>query len=190
VWEPVFHPQSAAVVAPVRINGKWHLAQDGRILWDRKFVQLWHAMYSPDGNRLAAIVAPRFGKWTMAVDGKPWSVTFKDLVTDAVFNAQGTRLAAAAKEDHKWLIAVDGRVWGNTFDRVWQPVFSPAGDCVAVKMERKGKYGFAVNDRLWEGQCDAVWDPVFSAAGDKLLLRTVKDGRYIRHVMPVGEILS
>jgi hypothetical protein len=174
----------------VRINGKWHLAQDGRILWDRKFVQLWHAMYSPSGNKLAAVVAPKFGRWTIAVDGKPWPVTFKDLVNDAVFSPEGSRIAATAKEDHKWMIAVDGRVWNNTFDRVWQPVFSSGSDTVAVKIERNGKYGIAVNDRLWDQQCDAIWDPVFSAEGDKLLLRTLQDGRYIRRVMPVGDILS
>ena len=39
-------------------------------------VQIWHQMFSPDGSRLAAIVAPKYGRWTVAVDGEPWPATF------------------------------------------------------------------------------------------------------------------
>ena len=42
VWEPIFHPKTGAVIAPVRIAGKWTLAQDGKAMWDRSFAQCWH----------------------------------------------------------------------------------------------------------------------------------------------------
>jgi hypothetical protein len=146
-------------------------------------------VFSLSGNKLAAIVAPKYGKWTVAVDAKPWSANFGDLVTDAVFSPDGNHLAALAKHDEKWLIVVDGAVWKNTFDMAWQPVFSPGGGEVAVKVERNGKYSIAVNDQLWDQQCDAIWDPVFSPEGDKLLLKTLQDGRYVRRVVSVEDIL-
>jgi predicted Rdx family selenoprotein len=170
VWEPIFHPQTGAVIAPVRTGGKWFLAQDGQIIWDRKFVQLWHPMISESGNTLAAIVAPRYGKWTIAIDGEPWSASFGDLLTDAVFSPDGNRIAAAAKNDEKWMMVVDGKVWKNTFDGVWQPVFSADNETVAAKIEKNGKYSIAVNDHLWDQECDAIWDPVFSPEGDRILL--------------------
>ncbi|MGD9219489.1 MAG: WD40 repeat domain-containing protein, partial [Desulfobacterales bacterium] len=189
VWEPIFHPHTGAVIAPIRSGGKWQLAQDGQIIWDQKFVQLWHQMASPDGNALAAIVAPKFGRWTVAVDGRPWSVTFKDMVTDAVFSPDGKRVAAAAKNDGHWHIVVDGVVWQNAFDRVWQPVFSPTGEMIAAKIERNGKYSVAVNDRIWDQAVDVIWDPIFSPESDKMMLRTLKDGIYTRKILSVEEIL-
>jgi hypothetical protein len=177
------------VIAPVRTGGGWFLAQDGQIIWDRKFVQLWHPMASEKSNKLAAIVAPKFGKWTIAVNGKPWSALFRDLLTDAVFSPDGNRVAAAAKNDERWHVVVDGKVWQNAFDRVWQPVFSADSKAVAVKIEKNGKYSIAINDCLWDQACDVIWDPVFSPEGDKILLRTIQDGIYRRSVLPVEDIL-
>ncbi|MBW2706879.1 MAG: WD40 repeat domain-containing protein, partial [Deltaproteobacteria bacterium] len=85
------------MVAPVRVDGKWSVAEDGRIIWDRRLVQVWNLMFSPDGSKLAAIVAPKYGKWTVAVDGQPWAATFNDIVSDAVFSPDSNRIAAVAK---------------------------------------------------------------------------------------------
>jgi hypothetical protein len=186
----VFNPISHSVTAPVRIDGKWSVAEDSRIIWDRRFVQIWNLMFSPDVRKLAAIVAPKYGKWTMAVDGQPWSATFNDMVSDAVFSPDSKRIAAVAKNSGRWFVAVNGTVWSNHFDMVFQPVFSPDSKCVAVKFEQNGKYGIALNDRLWDGGYDNIWDPVFSPAGDKMLLRTLKGGTYSRHVLSVADMLS
>jgi Tol biopolymer transport system component len=169
----------------VRINGTWSLACDGRVIWDRKFVQLWHPVYSPDGSRLAAIVAPKYGRWTIAADGNPWPIMFNDLITDVVFSPDSKKIAATGKTNETWAVAVDGVAWKNTFDRVWRPVFSPDSNDLAVKVERKGRFTIALNDRIWQDEYDAIWDPVFSPAGDKILLRTLQDGKYSRRVIPV-----
>jgi hypothetical protein len=163
------------------------LAQDGELLWDRPFVQLWHQMFSPDGDRIAAVVAPRYGRWTVAIDGLPWEQHFKDMVTDAVFSPNGKRVGALAKEGQNWYVVTDGIPWSNSFDMAWQPVFSPDGEHVAAKIEKNGKFAVALNDHLSPHICDVAWDPIFSPEGDKILLRSIEDNTYYRRVVPVGE---
>ena len=103
--------------------GPW--PKNGNILWDQRFVQAWHQMFSPDGSRLAAIVAPKYGRWTVAVDGVAWPVTFTKLVTDVVFSPDSRRIAALAKDDETFRVVVDGSPWSDRWDMVWKPVFSP-----------------------------------------------------------------
>lgn len=186
VWEPIFNPKKNTVIAPVRTGGQWVLAQDGEFIWDRRFVQLWQQQLSPDGEKLAAVVAPAYGRWTMAVNGVPWEITFSDMVTDAVFSPDGAKVAALAKEGEIWKVVVDGSVWSNTFDMAWQPVFSPDGVNVAARVEKNGKYTVVLNDHLWSRECEAVWDPVFSFDGDKLLMRSIEDSTYYRRIIPVS----
>ena len=188
VWEPVFHPFTQAVLAPVRIQGKWTLAQNAEILWKNRYFQLWHPVFSPDGARLAAIVSPSFGKWTVAVDDVPWSYTAGELVTDVTFSPDGARIGGIIKDNGNWSIVVDGKPWRSTFDMVWKPVFSPDGSQVAVKMEKDGKIGFALNDRMLNFSCENAWPPVFSPDGGRLLLRTVENGVYYRRVIPLTDL--
>jgi hypothetical protein len=189
VWEPFFHPVRGSVLAPVRTQGLWTLAEDGEIIWQQRFVQLWHASCSPDGSRLAAIVAPKFGRWTVAVEGVPWSATFGEMVNDLVFSPNGQHIAATVKDNGRWSLAVDGRRWQNTFDMVGKPVFSEDGRYLAVKGERNGRYTIAVNDQLWSSACDAAWDPVFDSTDEKILLKTIEAGTYRRRVLPVAQIV-
>ncbi len=188
VWEPRINPAKGTVVAPVRVEGKWALAEDSRIIWDQRFVQLWHQIFSSDGKKVAAIVAPQYGRWTVAIDGRPWSVTFSDLVTDTVFSPDGVRIAAVAKEGPTWKLVVDGSVWSNTFDMAWKPVFSSDGANVAAKVEKDGNYTVIVNDCLWEHECDDVFEPAFSPDGTKILLKAIEKGTYYRRVVPVSAI--
>lgn len=187
VWEPIFHPISGKVFAPVRVKGKWYLAEDGQLMWTTPFDQLWHALFSPDGKSLAAIVATGFGKWTIAVNGKAWNLLFSDFVTDLTFSPDSRSIAAVVKDNERWGLAVQGLAWKNTFDMVWKPVYSPDGAHVAAKVESGGKYTIAMNDRLWRRDCEAVWDPTFSPDGTRLLFRTIEDGVYFRRVIPVSE---
>ena len=111
-------------------------------------MQLWHQQYNHDGSRLAAIAAPKYGRWTAAVDDTPWSVTFSDLVTDLVFSPDGRKLACTAKEGSQWKVVSEGSVWNITFDMAYTPVFSADGSHLAVKVEKEGRFTYAVDGRL------------------------------------------
>ena len=190
VWAPIFEPKTDAVIAPVRVDGKWTLAKDGKIMWGSRFDQIWGQQCLPDGKRIAAITASDYGKWTVVVDGVPWKVTVGDMLTDLTSNASGTRLAALAKHNDKWTVLSDGNLWTNWFNRIWPPVFSDNGQYLAVKVENGGKYTLAINDKVWNKAFDALWQPVVSPDGSKILCRIIEDGKYYRRIIPVKEILG
>jgi Tol biopolymer transport system component len=188
VWTPIFNPKTSAVIAPVMQGAKWTLAQDGKVLWDRDFVQCWHQMFSADASKLAAIVAPKFSRWTIAVDGQPWRTTFGDMVTDAVFSPDGSKVAALGKEDGQWTVIVDDAVWPERYDMAWAPIFSPDGNNVGAKVEKNGSYTVVINGKPWKKECEAVWDPTFSLDGSKVLIRSIEGGKCLRRVLPIAEI--
>ncbi len=188
VWAPSFHPSTGAVVAPVRTAGKWAMAMNGQIIWPRRFVQLWQQRFNSDGSTLAAIVAPEYGRWTVAVDGTPWGATFGQMVTDLTFSPDGDHVGALGKDGDQWRIVVDGRVWRIGCDMAWRPVFAPDGHTVAAKIQKGGRYTIAVNDRLWQQSCDMIWDPCFSADGKQVLIRSIEAGTYMRRIVPVSTI--
>jgi hypothetical protein len=186
VWGPVFSPLDNAVVAPVKTGGKWYLAKDGQILWDRPFVQLWHQQFSQDGKRIAAIAAPQFGRWTVAVDTVPWSVSFSDYVTDLVMTPDGGRTACVFKDSGTWGIAVDGRAWEDRCDMAWKPVFSPDGRNTAAKVEKDGSFRIALNGNLLPQAYTRLETPAFSPDGTRLLVRGMEKSRCFRDVIAVG----
>ncbi len=202
VCEPRFSTKNN-VIAPVKIPQGWTLAMDGKPIW-KTFVQLWPPKFSPDGKKIAAVVAPDFGRWTIAVDGIPWKQTFSDTVLDPVFSPDSKRVAAIAKEskdpmnmgsslhsikgNDRWTIVVDGIPWEQDFDMIWDPVFSPDGSMVAAKAEINGKYCVVANGKAGKKMFDTLWSPVFSPGGDKLLIRGIQDGKYYRYVLPREEI--
>ena len=188
VWEPVFHPTEGSVVAPVRTGGKWTLAKDGEIIWKGRYLQTWHQKYSADGRKLAAIVSPKYGRWTIAVDDRPWTSTLGDMVADWAFSSYGQTIAAVFKQGAHWSLAVDGQKWQHRFDMVFAPVISDDGQRVAAKVEKDGNYTLVVDDKIWNRTCQAVWDPIFSPDGQKLLTRSVENDTYYRRVIPVSEI--
>ncbi|MFO7726720.1 MAG: WD40 repeat domain-containing protein [Desulfonatronovibrio sp.] len=182
VWRPAFNPSNASVVAPVRTGKHWALAQDGEIVLRPDFFQMWHLCFSPSGDHLAAIVAPEFGKWTVAVDGKPWKVRFKSLVYDLVYGPKGEKVAAVGKNQDKWFIVVSGDTWKESFDMAWQPVFSNDETMVAAKVEKNGKYFIVINGKIYDQEFDFVCDPVFSPDSKKILIRGVIGFQYVRIV--------
>jgi hypothetical protein len=203
VWEPIFKPGSTDVVAPVKTAKGWTLAMNGKPIWDN-FVQVWRHKYSPDGQRIAAVVAPEYGKWTVAVDSSPWTKTYNDAVISPVFSPDSKRVAAIVKEskfpfhmesalhniegNDRWTIAVDGTPWAEDFDMIWDPVFSPGSDKVAAKAERNGKYFVVVDGRVGRRVFEALWNPIFSPDGEKLLIRCIEGGKYYRRIVPLGKI--
>lgn len=187
VWEPIFKPNSNDVVAPVRTPKGTTLAMNGKPIWGF-FFNVWRQKFSPDGQKIAAVVCSPFPLWTIAVDGKPWGITFDKAVLSPVFSPDGKRVAAAVKNNNKWTIAVDGSTWSEVFDMVWDPIFSPGGDKVVAKAERGGKYFIVVNGKVGKKGYESLWNPVFSPDGSKLLVKGVDNGKYYRRVIPISEV--
>ncbi len=194
VWKPVFNPNDATVTAPVKTAGAWALACDGKPIWGNKYAQLWHHMYSPDGSKIAAIAAPKFGRWTIAVDDRPWGVTFGDFVDGAVFSPTGQRVACIGVENKQHHIVVDGKPWSGSYDMAWKPVFSADGQHVAAKVEKDGAFTLVVDDTPLKENYSRVWDPVFSPDGRHLMVRAIEgqgaDAVYTRAVLPLTDILG
>jgi hypothetical protein len=183
VWTPLFSPDDGAVIAPVRERGKWGMARNGELIWKPMFDQCWHQGFSDDGQNLWAIVAPKYGHFTLAQNGQPWKTCFP-VVTDLVVGPSGTRAAALAKDDKdQWSIITDDTVWPGKYAMAWPAVFSPDGHHLAAKVERNSRYTFVVNGREWGESYDQAWNPVFSPDGDKLMLRYIKDDAYFRRVV-------
>jgi hypothetical protein len=188
VWEPVFKPGTSEVYAPVRAGGKWTMAKDGQLFWNGKYIQCWRPQFNSEGSRLAAIVSPKWGRWTIAVDDKPWKTTYGDLVDNLTFSPDGGRIGAVGKENERWFIFVDDNPWSGDYDMAWAPVFSPDGSHVAAKVEKGGVYTLLINGReLGEGY-QFMENPSFSPDSSKMLIRGVKNGKYVRTVKPVAEI--
>ncbi|MBF0301447.1 MAG: PD40 domain-containing protein [Desulfamplus sp.] len=203
VWEPRFAPltitkaetkvssdannftnaHNYSVTAPVKKGGKWFLAKDGEIFWDRPYFQLWHHLYSPDSSMIAAIVSPEFGRWTIASDNTPWELTFSDYVSDPIFSPDGKRIACLFKENGKWGVAVDGKAWDFLFDMVWQPIFSNNGLQLAVKIKKDGNYYIAINGSILDGKYEDMANPLFSPDNSSMLIRGRQGDSYNREVI-------
>jgi hypothetical protein len=186
VWEPCFNPATGKVVAPVRIGGQWGMAQDGQTIWEPRFFQCWQQAFSKNGQTLAAIVAPVFGEFTVAVNAQPWSIRFP-VVTDLVVGPAGDRVAALGSDNNtNWRILADGRAWDGTWDMAWRPVLSPKGNHVAVKVERGGRQTIVIDGRPFDKDFERVFEPTFSPDGTKLLIRAMNMGAFFRIVTPVA----
>jgi hypothetical protein len=124
----------------------------------------------------------------VAVDGRPWPVTFGDSVTDLAFSPDGAKIACVAKDKGAFTVVVDGQPWSSRFEMAWRPVFSPDGKSVAARVKTNGKFAVAVDGRLVTGEMEHAWDPIFSPAGDKVLVRGIamdSGKKCIREVLPV-----
>ncbi len=182
VWAPLFSPEDTSVVAPVRERGKWGMAKNGDIIWKPVFDQCWHQQFAQDGS-LWALVAPKYGCFTLAHEGKAWK-TCLPVVTDLVLAPVSGRAAALGKDDQdQWRIMTDDRLWPGHYDMAWPGVFSPDGEHLAAKVDRAGKQGFVLDGREWDASFDQAWDPVFGPDSDKVLLRYIKDDAYYRQVV-------
>lgn len=186
VWEPCFNPSTGTVVAPVLVSGRWGMAQDGQIIWEPKFFQCWHQTVSRNGRILAAIVAPEFGEFTVAVNAKPWSSKFP-VVTDLVVSPEGECVAALGNEcNTNWRVMVNDKVWDGSWDMAWRPVLSSGGKHVAVKVEKAGKQTVVIDGRVHDQEYDRVFQPVFSPDGNKLLIPAINKNDFLRIVIPVN----
>jgi hypothetical protein len=188
-WEPAFHPtRSDIVTAPVRQGGAWFLATNGTIAWDHGFTNLLYQTYSSEGQKIAATVATSLGKWTVAVDGSPWSTTFGECVLRPYFSPDNTRVIAIAKDNGHWLLVADGTVLGETFDNIWPPVFTPDGTDILCKVEKNGKYAIAINGQIRGNLYETLWDPILHPDGTKVLIRGIEGEKYYRRIVPLRDL--
>ena len=194
IWQPTFNPGDGSVVAPAKVDGAWTMVRNGQAFWKGRYYQLWHQMYSPDGNHLAAIAAPKYGRWTMAIDDKPWARTFDDFVTDACFSPDSKRVACIGVTAKRHHICVDGQAWPGGYDMAWAPVFSPDSRHVAAKVETKDGFTLVVDGKPLKETYTKVWDPAFSPDSQSILLRALEgtgpDAVFTRSVIPLNDILG
>ena len=189
VWQPLFVPGEHDVIAPCLTPRGWGLFLNGDPLWNKYFAQLWHQTFSSDGERIAAVVAPSFGRWTIAVNGYPWQSTFGDAVLPPVFSEADGKIAAVVKDNNRWTIAVEGVPWEQDFDMIWDPVFSPNGKQVAARAIKGNEYFLILNGKISSLGYTQMWDPIFSPDGEKILVKAVQFGRFYRNIFSVREIL-
>ncbi len=175
VWEPVFHPITSSVTAPVRVGQKWTLAENGTLIWKHRFSQLWQHQYSENGEHIAAIAAPEYGKWTIAVDDNIWKTRFHGAVSHLTLSRDGKRVVATGIEGKKRCLVENDVFWDMAVDRIWKPVMDDAGEHIAVKIETDGHLGIAVDGDILPWRFDRVCDPVFHENGKKILIKGILD---------------
>ncbi|MCG8618158.1 MAG: Tmc redox complex protein TmcD [Desulfobacterales bacterium] len=183
VWHPVFCGDS--VVAPVRYQGEWQLFMDDKPFWTTGYANLWRLQPSGDGNHLAAIVAPEFGRWTVAEDDQVWPVSWDAMVRDIHYSDDKETLLAVYKDGGSWGLAQNGVQWNLTCDKIFTPDMNRDGSVVAVAFEKDGQHFVSVNDRVLAGPYETMADPVVSPGGDKVLIKGVENGVYKRTVIPL-----
>jgi hypothetical protein len=186
VWEPVFHP-GGSVAAPVRIAGKWGVAQDGEILWAPKYAQCLYLQYPAKGEKLWAVVATGYGKFTACCDNVAWSSTFPT-VTDLVVSPDGNRAGIIGSESNRnFRIVVDNKAWAGSYDMAWPVAFSADSKNCAAMVEKGGKFHVLINGKPFEKSFDRAWSPVFSEDGSKVLIRAIENNSYVRIVADVAK---
>lgn len=186
------------MVAPVRVGSSWGLARDDKLIWEPHFFQVWHQRISSDGETIAAIVAPRFGEFTVAVNGEPWKNTYA-VVTDLVLSRDGQRAAAvgqsglsisldeASLASQQWQVIVNDHPWTGWYDRVFTPVISPDSRHTAVRVEKNGASTILVDDKAYFRPFSRVWDPIFSPDSSKVLIRAMDGSKLVRIVAPIKD---
>ncbi len=182
MWQPQFH-ENGSIVAPAKTADGWTVLKDGIPFWENFFLQVWDLKINPVSKRIAAIVSPKYGKWTVAENDKLWDIDINDMISDIVFNSAGDSLVAVVKNNAKWTLAVDGKIWNHWFDRVWGPVISDNGNLVVAIAEENGKYALVINDQIQPDKFEILFQPVIHPDGNKILLKGIKDDTYLRKVI-------
>ena len=180
VWRPMFC--NGGLVAPVRTDGKWTVYKDDRRFWDSGYENVWRLAGNEASGDIAAIIAPAFGRWSVALNGRPWSSTWDTMVRDVCFSRSGNSLVAVFKDKGAWGLARDDRAWQSAWDKIFTPQISPDGSVVAVCAEKQGEYFTVANDRVIAGPYRFMADPVIGPDNDRILVKGIENGIYKREV--------
>ncbi len=156
----------------------WTVAVDGTP-WDRNFLNLWGAVFSDDGNHVAAAVRTDMSQYAIAVDGTPWEPAV-GAVWEPIFKPKSADVVAPVQTPKGWTLAMNGKpLWGN-FSQVWKQVFTGDGKRIAAVVAIDiGKWTVAVDGSPWGVIFDtAVLSPVFSPDGKRVAAPVKHDKRW------------
>ena len=181
-WRPLFN-ERGHVLAPVRIGGVWKLYRDGVPYWNTGYDQLWHICQAPGKRDIAAIVSPKFGEWTVAVNDRLWSCRWDAMVSDIYYSQNGETLVAQGKQGETWNLAVNDKAWDLKADQLFDTTISADGSAVAVVVEKNGLFHLVVNNRIRKGGYEMMAAPVFSPDGRKILVKGIENGIYTRRIL-------
>lgn len=187
VWKPMFNPVTNHVVVAVRDGQRWTIAKNGAIIWKNRFAQLWQPCFSNNGEKLAAIVAPSFGKWAIAVNDQIFKFGNCDKISCLTFSPDSSQFTAIIQKNRRQTLIFNSKRCNRFFDRVWPPVFSNNSKHVAAKIENKGLFSIAMDGKLPNLWFDKIWDPVFSPGSDTLMIRGIRNNIYYRQILPLEQ---
>ncbi len=193
MWRPVFSPVTKEVLVPAKKGRLWYLMGREGPFFDRGFWQVFKVRVSKDGERVAAIVAPDFGKFTVCVNNRLWSRKYC-VIEDIVFSPDGGRVAAIVSKEYppigldnfSWVpqrfVVMDEQEMGGPFEQVLYVSFSNEGEHVAYVASHKGDWFMVIDGKTYSRRFSCLWPPVFSADGKRILIRGIEGDRFVRTV--------
>lgn len=187
-WKPLFTDQDRNLLAPVRKAGKWFLYKNGLPFWQTGYEQVWQQTSCPGSGEIAAVISPKYGRWTVRQNRKVWDVDADTMINGLCYSQDGSSLWALVKDRGSWDMVVNNKPWGLGADKLWQPAASSDSSVIAARMQRKGRYFLTVNGMIYPKSFDMVFDPVISPAGDKIMLKTIENNTYTRHILSLDDI--
>lgn len=147
-------------------EGVWTLAINGNG-WNRNFISIYGACFSPDSEKVAATVRLSQQEFTVAVNGNLWNETFLNAWEPVFLNNDD--VCVPVKTTHGWTLAVNGKpIWKN-YNQLWHPRINTSGKIAAVVSTEFGKWTISVDDKVWEKEfSQAVLPPFFSPDGKRV----------------------
>ncbi len=147
-------------------KGVWTIAADGNP-WDKNFISIYGACFSPDNKKIAASVRLSQQEFTVAIDGKTWDEIFLN-AWEPIF-LDNDNVAVPVKREKGWTLAINGKVSWPYFTQLWHQRVSPDGRIAAVVATEFGKWTVALDGNPWkETFSHCVLPPFFSADGKKI----------------------
>lgn len=146
-------------------EGVWTIAVDA-VTWDKSFISVYGACFSPDSKKVAATVRLSQQEFTVAVDGNLWNRIFLN-AWEPIFIGEKD-IAAPVKTEKGWSLAVNGQPVWKDFNQIWHQRVTPDGKIAAVVSTEFGKWTVAVDGIPWKRSFQAVLAPFFSPESKKI----------------------
>lgn len=158
----VFSPDGSQVAYGAQRQEQWYLVVNGKELGPHAFLgALTGYRFSRDGKRLAFAAMDGKKKWRLIVDGEPQPL--HDNVGEALFSADGKRLASVVEDEGRWRVVLDGKP-----QEPWEAIgegtlaFSPDGTRLAYGAKRDGKWLVVASGKpghAHDGLSDILFSP-------------------------------
>ncbi|MBF0243403.1 MAG: PD40 domain-containing protein [Desulfamplus sp.] len=135
--------------------------------WRDKFSYIEDISFSPDGEKIAAIVKNEDMEFTVStqsegVEPETWESGY-DKVWNLRFGPDG-RLSAFVSDTGEWKVSTDDNIWENGYDFIWNMRFNKSG-VIAVSAQKELSYCAIINDVPWENEFSRLTDMVISPDG-------------------------